>query len=467
MEERAAARRCAVVLVAVYAALALLLVTEQAGRTTNDTRLELTEEPGRYLAGTFSLWNPQVSLGELQNQAYGYLFPQGLWYAALDLVGMPGWLSQRLWSVLLLLLACEGVRRLARHLVGNPWAAAAAGLVYGLAPRHVTELGVRSAEILPGAVLPWALLPIVQAVDGRRRPRDAAVLSAAAYACAGGVNGTATAAPAALLVVFVAWAVLRRHLSWRFAAGWAALMAVVNAWWVGSLLQLGRYSPPFFDYVEDARATTWSSGFAPTLRGTSNWVGYIVVDGERWWPAGHLLSYEPWVVVGTGLLAVVGLVGLLRHRGRFRVPLLVSAALGLTCQVIAHTGPLDGPLSQWLQDLLDGPLAPLRNVAKADPVLRVPLAVGVAVAVADAARVAHRTRRRDRPAGRVGAGLLVAALVGALVAGLGTAAAPIVRAETRTPGWGSCLATGATRRPSSPSGGSGGSATGRSRAARR
>src|SRR5690606_333656 len=149
------------------------------------------------------------------------------------------------------------------------------------------------------AVLPWALLPVLHAVNGRLRPRTAALLSAAAYAFAGGVNGTATAAPAALLVVFVGWTWATRRLGWRFVLGWGALFAAVNLWWVVSLLRLGAYSPPFFDYVEDARTTTGSSGFSASLRGASNWVDYIVVNGHRWWPAGYEVSFDPWTVLAT------------------------------------------------------------------------------------------------------------------------------------------------------------------------
>ncbi|WP_408899208.1 alpha-(1-_3)-arabinofuranosyltransferase family protein [Nocardioides sp. R1-1] len=431
-------RRGRVLLVTLYAALSVMVFAEKWGRSTSDTRFELTEVPGPHLAGTLHLWNPDVSLGELQNQAYGYLFPQGSFFWLAELLGTPGWVAQRLWSVLVLLVACEGLRRLAVALGVGPVAAAVAGLAYGLTPRHVTEIGTRSAEILPGAVLPWAALPLVLAAQGRMRPRNAAVLSAAAFACSGGVNGTATAAPAALLAIVVVWAVLRRRLSWRFGVGWLALVGAVSAWWILSLLRLGAYSPPFYDFVEDARATTSSSGFASVLRGASNWVGFISVGGDRWWPAGYDLGYEPWLVLGTGIVAVAGLVGLLRMRSAWRTPLLLAAGFGLTCQVIAHTGPLDGPFSQALRDLLDGPLAPLRNVPKADPVLRVPIAVGLGVLVDDLLRALSRrraaepARSRWRPrVRRLAAGGLAVALAGGLLAMV----QPIATADTRTPGW--------------------------------
>lgn len=430
MEGRGAEGRQVGVLVGTgYLVLAIFVFAEKWGQTTSDTRLELTDAPGAFLRNTFSLWNPQVSLGELQNQAYGYLFPQGSFYAALEWAHVPGWVAERLWSVLVLVVACEGLRRVARVIGLGPWAAAVAGFAYGLTPRHVAELGVRSAEILPAAVLPWALLPVLYAVEGRLRPRTAALFSAAAFAFAGGVNGTATAAPAALLLVVVVWGRVTGRLGWSFVGWWGGLMVAVNLWWAASLLRLGAYSPPFYDYVEDARTTTSTSGFASALRGSSNWVDTLVVNGARWWPAGYDVSFQPWVVAATGVLATLGAVGLVRYRGRYRVPFLLAAALGLTCLSVAHVAPLDSPLSEELRDLLDGPLAPLRNIAKADPVLRVPLCLGLGLLVEQlvrAARAADRGRLR-----RVGAGAVLAATVTGLVG----AAWPVLTSHLRTPGW--------------------------------
>ena len=273
---------------------------------------------------SLTLWNPRVSLGELQNQAYGYLFPQGLYFAGADAAGVAGWVSERAWSVLVLVLACEGIRRLARAMMLDPWGAAVAGLFYGLSPRIVAEMGVRSAEMLPTAVIPWALIPVVHAATGRRSYRPAALLSGAAFAFSGGVNGTATLAPLPIVGIFVVWMALRRDVPWTFLLWWGGAVAAVSSWWLVSLLTLGRYSPPFFDYVEDAQTTTTTTGFAPSMRGASNWVNYIVVGDSAWWPAGHDVSLNPWIVLGSGLVAAVGLIGLARYRGVFQAPLLVS-----------------------------------------------------------------------------------------------------------------------------------------------
>ena len=90
-----------------YAVVAFFMLLQQPGATTYDTRAELTERPGGFLSGAFTLWHPESNFGEFQNQAYGYLFPQGTWFWLTDAVGMPGWFSQRLWSALLVIVACE------------------------------------------------------------------------------------------------------------------------------------------------------------------------------------------------------------------------------------------------------------------------------------------------------------------------------------------------------------------------
>ena len=82
------------------------------GQSSFDTKFDLTSDPGAFLGRALHLWNPDGSLGELQNQAYGYLFPQGLFAWLGAVVGLPAWVTQRLWSALLLVTAYEGTRRL-------------------------------------------------------------------------------------------------------------------------------------------------------------------------------------------------------------------------------------------------------------------------------------------------------------------------------------------------------------------
>ena len=415
--------------VLVYVATAMAMGLEQWGRITTDNRLELSTDPAGFWWANFTLWDPETSLGEVHNQVYGYLFPQGAFFAGLEWIGLPAWVSERVWSLLVVVVAAEGCRRLARAIGLGPWPATVAGLAFGFDVRIVAEVGVRSAEILPSALLPLVALPIVHALNGRLRARSAAVLSGAAFACGGAANATATVAVVPLLAILMLWGVRTGRCRWSLPAWWAAVMVVVNAWWMFGLLALGRYSAPFFDYVEDARTATSLAGASASLRGASNWVNIITAGNQAWWPAGNDLTTTPWLVVVTGLVAVGGLLGLVTLRSPYRTPLGWSAAVGFCCLTVGISATAGSPIAGEVRSLLDGPLVALRNVHKVDPVLRVPLSLGLGALVAATstwwAGRGTRTRRRDRT---VPVAVLAVAVV---LAG----ATPVWAGNLRTPGF--------------------------------
>ena len=81
------------------AALSLALAFAQSpGRISPDTKLDLTANPVRFLARALNLWNSELPFGQTQNQAYGYLFPHGAFFLLGDVLGLPGWVTQRLWG---------------------------------------------------------------------------------------------------------------------------------------------------------------------------------------------------------------------------------------------------------------------------------------------------------------------------------------------------------------------------------
>ena len=97
-------------------------LAQRPGLTTFDTKLDLQVDPWAFMVRSLSVWNPDSAWGELQNQATGYLFPLGPWYALGDLVGVPTWIWERLWSAALVLIAYEGMRRVAKAWGGlSPW----------------------------------------------------------------------------------------------------------------------------------------------------------------------------------------------------------------------------------------------------------------------------------------------------------------------------------------------------------
>lgn len=359
--------------------LVVLTFLQRPGRTTFDTKFDLTADPGAFLERTLHLWNPELSFGELQNQAYGYLFPQGTFFLAGDLVGLPDWVVQRLWSALILVVAYDGARRLMRAwgTPASPWVPIVAGLAYALSPRLLGLSGVLTAEILPTAVLPWVLLPLVHALRGRHSARRGALLSGVAVLFLGGVNAVENLAALPLPALLVAFA-LGSASGRRLALWWTAAVAAACAWWMLPLLVLGKYSPPFLDYIETSTATTHPLGWVNATRGADHWLAFINVGGEPWWPGAFELATAPILIGATAVVGALSLAGLFHPTMPARLPLALSALLGLVLLTIAHVAPLSSPLSDLVRELLDGPLAPLRNVHKVDPIVRLPLALGLA-----------------------------------------------------------------------------------------
>ena len=359
-------------------AVSLLLVVtafhQSAGLIGNDTKLDLTADPGRFLRRALDLWNPSSAGGQLQNQAYGYLFPMGLFHWVGYELGIPGWVVQRLWMALLLVTAFLGVVRLAGRLsLGTHGTRMLGGLAYALAPRVLTEIGGNSSEILPFAVLPWVLLPLI---GGEARPRKAAAQSGVAVLCMGAVNATAVLA---LLPLPALWLVpgLRRRSGRRLALWWAFCVGLATTWWFVPLLLQGRYSPDFLNYIETAATTTSTTSPGEVLRGTSHWLGYVSTGGGPWWRSGWTLVTSSVAILNTAVVAGLCLVGLVRRRMPAQGVLVTATAIGLLAMCAAHAGPLDGPAVHALRSLLDGSLAPFRNVHKFDALVRLPFALGL------------------------------------------------------------------------------------------
>lgn len=359
-----------------YAVITGLSLIQQPGKTTYDTRAEMTERPLSFFREAFTLWHPESNLGEFQNQAYGYLFPQGTWFFLTDLLRVPDWTSQRLWTALVLIVACEGARRVAGAvgLAGGP--ALIAGLAFGFSPRLLGTVGVISAESLPGAVMPWVVLPVLLALNGRLAHRHAAILSGAAVVCMGGVNAVENAGSLPLAAVLVLWGWRRDLVPARFVGEWGLAVVVAAFWWAFPLLVLAGYSPPFYEYVESSSNTTAVVGWSEALRGDSHWVAYLVTGDRPWWPAAHFLVSDRLMVLVAAVVTAIGLLGLVALRSAVRVPLALAAAIGLTALTIAHGGWEGSPLSGAFLWALDGPLQIFRNVHKIDPIVRLPVAIG-------------------------------------------------------------------------------------------
>src|SRR5258707_4430632 len=152
-------------------AIALALTFAQSpGQISPDTKLDLTANPLRFLARATNLWNSELPFGQAQNQAYGYLFPHGTFFLIGHLLGVPGWMTQRLWWALLLTVGFWGLLRVAEALgIGSPTSRVIGAAAFALSPRVLTTLGSISSETLPMMLAPWGLLPTILALRGALR----------------------------------------------------------------------------------------------------------------------------------------------------------------------------------------------------------------------------------------------------------------------------------------------------------
>ncbi len=357
------------------AALSLALAFAQSpGKISPDTKLDLTANPLRFLSRALNLWNSELPFGQAQNQAYGYLFPHGAFFLLGDTVGLPGWVTQRLWWALLITVGFWGLLRLAEALgIGSPGSRMIAAAAFALSPRVLTTIGAISSETLPMMLAPWVLLPVVLALRGTGGVRTLAARSALALALMGAVNAVATLT--GCLPAIIWWACHRPNTLWaRFTAWWALCAALAIAWWVVPLVMLGRISPPFLDFIESSGVTTQWTSLTEVLRGTDSWTPFVAPNAT----AGATLVTGTVAVLATTLVAAAGLAGLAMRTMPARGRLVTILLLGITLLAAGYAGGLGSPLAHAVQTFLDADGTPLRNVHKLEPLIRLPLVLGLA-----------------------------------------------------------------------------------------
>lgn len=357
----------------VAAATLVLTFAQSPGQISPDTKLDLTANPLRFLARAFNLWNSDLPFGQAQNQAYGYLFPHGTFFLLGDVLGVPGWVTQRLWWALLLTVGFWGVLRVAEALgIGSTPSRLIGAAAFALSPRVLTTLGAISSETLPMMLAPWVLLPVILALRGQHSVRLMAARSAGAVALMGAVNAVATLTGCLAAVIW--WACHRpNRLWWRFTAWWLLCGALAVTWWVVALLMLGRISPPFLDFIESSGVTTQWMSLTEMLRGTMSWTPFVAPSAT----AGASLVTSTTAVLATTVVAAAGLAGLALRTMPARGRLITMLLIGVVLLGLGYSGGLGSPVALQVQAFLDGSGTPLRNLAKLEPVIRLPLALGL------------------------------------------------------------------------------------------
>ncbi|WP_316757391.1 alpha-(1-_3)-arabinofuranosyltransferase domain-containing protein [Streptomyces herbicida] len=375
-----------------WAVALVLFLAVHPGRQTFDTKLGVTVDPGRFLSDLGQLWHDQGSFGGIQDQYAGYLWPMLPFYWLCHAVSLPVWLAERLWLSLIVSVAFWGALRLAERLrIGTPASRLLGAVAYALWPVFTVVVGSTSAAALPGAFLPWVLLPLA---DERYAARVAALRSALVVPFMGGVNAAATLAsllPAGLYLLSRPPGPRQRKLiSW-----WVPGVLVATAWWWIPLLLLGVYGENFLPYVETSQTTTATMSATEALRGGGNWVAYLHL-GEAWLPAGWAVASSVVVIVCSALAAGLGLAGLARRDLPERRWLVLTVLTTALITLAGYGGAFGAPFHGVVQDWLNGWLVPFRNIYKFQTGIALALVLGLAhlVGVAAEPRGARPVRGR-------------------------------------------------------------------------
>ncbi|MFZ0089202.1 MAG: alpha-(1-_3)-arabinofuranosyltransferase family protein, partial [Solirubrobacteraceae bacterium] len=394
-----------------------LAFAQRPGQDTADTKVNLHVDPGRFLSDLASVWSPTEGLGHVQGGQYsGYLWPMDPWFALGHLLGLPDWVTERLWLGTLLALAAWGAVRLLDELLARERGVGhvVAGAVYMVNPYVVVFTGRTTIFLLAYAALPWLMVIVHRGLREPRRWWWPAAFALVTTSSGGGVNATVTALMLLGPVLLVLYEMLLRDVAGRAAASfaWRTILAtaVSSAWWVAPLLVQSRYGLNFLQFTEQVGAIWATTSLTESLRLMGYWPSYLGVGyGARLQPYyqdAATLLFNPWVVVSSLLVPALALAGYLwTRRWRYGPFLLALALIALLVMSVGYpTGTLARSGATFIYNHLTA-VQFLRTTYKAGPLLALAIAL-----LAGAATVTlwGRVSAATRPAAAgVGLALLV------------------------------------------------------------
>jgi len=386
------------------------LVLGGRGQVNADTKQYLYLSPLDLLDRARVLWDSRVGGGAVTHQAIGYLWPMGPYYALTDALGLPDWLSQRLWVGGLQLTAALGALALFRHLLPRSWVQVPAAALYGLSPFVLGLVTGQSGLLLPFAALGWLVLTMALAVEGPLSWRPPAAFALIVTTC-GSLNGSSVFFVVLAAVLWVPFRLAGRGPTGRrdglrvlLRAG--GLTALTQLWWLVAYSVGGRYGLPVLDITETVRTTNATSSAPEVLRGLGYWTFYGA-DTEGQWLTNLSTPYQTsgLLLLATFAVPVVALLAGSALKWRPRAYFGVLVGLGTILAVGAF--PSDDPsvlggtfesLSRHSELVLS-----LRNTQRAGALV----ALGLAGLVAGGLTALQR--HHLRLAGAVAVGLTVSA----------------------------------------------------------
>ena len=378
------------------AALAYIpLLATHPGMVGADTKTYLYLNPGKLLSRAPFLWDPGVGLGTVTHQNIGYLFPMGPYYAVMDWLGIPDWISQRLWMGSIIFLAGLGVRALLKTLDWKGRGTTVASIAYALSPYLLHYIYKHSVILLPFTALPWLLTFLIRSLreGGWKYPALFALVTLAS----GGVNATS------LILVMVGplvWvlhvvvvekeATVRSVIPPLLRIG--VLTVVTSLWWMAGLTLQGSNGIDILRFTETYKTVSNASSSTEILRGLGYWFFYGTDALGPWFRSAVTMTESIPALVISFMVPLAALVAALWTRWRYRVFFVAMSVAGLVISVGAFPFDDSSPYGSLFAAFTKGDTGlALRSTPRAVPLVALSAAVFLAAGVA---ALAERFPRR-------------------------------------------------------------------------
>jgi len=369
---------------------------QKVGQIVFISRLDRILDPITMAARSIVLWNPYADMGSIQYQSVGYWIPFDAVFSLGVITQTPTWITERLLVSALMIIAMWGCVRLADALnIGTRPFRVVGGLGYALSAVIVSRVAQQQIFAMGAVFLPWSLVPLVRG-SARGSTRTAAARSALAIALMGGANAAVTLAmiPIPLLYLLTRARGPRRASLLRW---WIASVPMAVLWWIIGLRFFGAYGPNIIQYTETVGTTTGPTPVFEVIRGTADWFARLAINGVAL-PSGNSLAFRTIPIIGTTLLAGLGLAGLSSRRLPDRRFLTIVFLLGVAAVGGGFGGLFGNPLTEQYRTVLGGVLAPFRNVYKFQAWVTLPLILGSVHAISQVASLSILTRSNLRRA---------------------------------------------------------------------
>lgn len=398
---------------------AVIVVGTDVGVLTPDTKPEIFLQPAQTASRFASSWLDTPNLGSA-NYNTGNA-PVAALFALPDALGVPAWLTLRLWRLSLVLLAGAGARLVVRHLLDRRataeavTAAGVAGAVAYAANPYVIVGGGTTPTMLPYALLPWLVLCWLR---GARAPSwrwagaAALVLAAMSGINAGVVPLIQLVVVLPLLVHVVLVEGLRALSFFGLLLRTALLYVLLSAYWLVPALYALGVGASVAESTESTEAIHSVSSFSEVLRGLGMWTLYGADSSGPFDPGRLDYVTSPTVILLSFGWPVVAALGVRLSMDRARVFASTSVLIGALVMVGTFPGQESSPWARlvgWALDEVPGLIA-FRTTNKAGAVLELGLAVLVGLAAAEVV-----PRLRDS-ATRWSAGLVAGAVLAGSIA---------------------------------------------------